>query len=104
MSRARHAADIHRYPRPVHRPRAHGHARPRRGRRRDDSDGYAEAWYLPDGEQHPRRLRDRGTWYDFFAGKAAANYGAAWGPGFATFQYPNANRASTSGITTTRWA
>ena len=31
-----------------------------------------------------------GTWYDFFAGKAAAGYGATWGPGFATFQYPNA--------------
>ena len=36
-----------------------------------------------------------GTWYDFFAGKAAANYGVTWGPGFATFQYPNDNRAST---------
>ena len=36
-----------------------------------------------------------GTWYDFFAGKALAGYGAAWGPGFATFHYPNDNRAST---------
>ena len=61
----------------------------------DESDGYAEAWYLPAAEQHPGRLRDEGTWYDFFAGKAAAGYGATWGPGFATFQYPNDNRAST---------
>ena len=28
-------------------------------------------------------------------GKVAATYGEMWGPGFATFQYPNHNRAST---------
>ena len=43
----------------------------------------------------PRATPTEGTWYHFFAGKAAAKYGATWGPGFATFQYPNANRAST---------
>ena len=49
----------------------------------------------------PRRTTSRpatrpeGTWYDFFAGKAAGAYGVAWGRGFATFQYPNENRAST---------
>jgi FtsP/CotA-like multicopper oxidase with cupredoxin domain len=61
----------------------------------DESDGYAEAWYLPAANNLPAGYADVGTWYDFFAGKAAANYGAAWGPGFATFQYPNLNRAST---------
>ena len=62
----------------------------------DDSDGYAEAWYLPNlGTNLPAGYADRGTWYNFFAGKAAANYGVTWGPGFATFQYPNANLAST---------
>jgi spore coat protein A, manganese oxidase len=62
----------------------------------DESDGYAEAWYLPDlGANLPAGYADRGTWYDFFADKAADGYGATWGPGFATFQYPNANRAST---------
>jgi FtsP/CotA-like multicopper oxidase with cupredoxin domain len=61
----------------------------------DESDGYAEAWYLPAAANIPAGYADRGTWYDFFAGKAAAGYGATWGPGFATFQYPNANRAST---------
>jgi FtsP/CotA-like multicopper oxidase with cupredoxin domain len=62
----------------------------------DDSDGYAEAWYLPDlGENLPTGYADRGTWYDFFAGKASANYGTTWGPGYATFQYPNSQRAST---------
>jgi spore coat protein A len=61
----------------------------------DDSDGYAEAWYLPAADNIPDGYATEGTWYDFFAGKAAAAYGVSWGPGFATFQYPNANRAST---------
>jgi FtsP/CotA-like multicopper oxidase with cupredoxin domain len=61
----------------------------------DDSDGYAEAWYLPDAGNIPEGFATVGTWYDFFAGKAATSYGVAWGPGFATFQYPNENRAST---------
>jgi spore coat protein A len=61
----------------------------------DESDGYAEAWYLPAAKNIPAGYATDGTWYDFFAGKAQARYGATWGPGFATFQYPNANRAST---------
>jgi spore coat protein A, manganese oxidase len=61
----------------------------------DESDGYAEAWYLPAADDIPAGYATEGTWYDFFAGKAAASYGAAWGPGYATFQYPNLNRAST---------
>ncbi|MCU0252735.1 MAG: multicopper oxidase [Vicinamibacterales bacterium] len=61
----------------------------------DESDGYAEAWYLPNlGANLAAGFADRGTWYDFFAGKAAAKFGATWGPGFATFQYPNLGRAS----------
>ncbi|HJS30045.1 MAG TPA: multicopper oxidase domain-containing protein [Anaerolineales bacterium] len=61
----------------------------------DESDGYAEAWYLPVAANIPASYATKGTWYDFFAGKALASYGEAWGPGYATFQYPNANRAST---------
>jgi spore coat protein A, manganese oxidase len=61
----------------------------------DESDGYAEAWYLPAANNIPAGYANVGTWYDFFKGKAAARYGATWGPGFATFQYPNENRAST---------
>jgi FtsP/CotA-like multicopper oxidase with cupredoxin domain len=61
----------------------------------DESDGYAEAWYLPDADDIPGGYADEGTWYDYFAGKAQSKYGATWGPGFATFQYPNKNRAST---------
>jgi len=61
----------------------------------DESDGYAEAWYLPAANDIPGGYATEGTWYNFFAGKAAANFGAVWGAGFATFEYPNMNRAST---------
>jgi FtsP/CotA-like multicopper oxidase with cupredoxin domain len=61
----------------------------------DDSDGYAEAWYLPAAGNVPAEYATEGTWYDFFKAKAEASYGAAWGPGYAVFQYPNDNRAST---------
>jgi FtsP/CotA-like multicopper oxidase with cupredoxin domain len=61
----------------------------------DESDGYAEAWYLPDANDIPAGYADRGTWYDFFASKAEEKFGTSWGPGYAIFQYPNANRAST---------
>ncbi|NTV37738.1 MAG: multicopper oxidase domain-containing protein, partial [Anaerolineales bacterium] len=61
----------------------------------DESDGYAEAWYLPAAANIPPEYATVGTWYDTFAAKAAGKFATAWGPGFATFQYPNANRAST---------
>ena len=61
----------------------------------DESDGYAEAWYLPAANDIPGGYATEGTWYDFFAGKAATNWGATWGAGYATFMYPNDNRAST---------
>ncbi len=61
----------------------------------DESDGYAEAWYLPNACDIPEGYATEGTWYDFFARKARANFRATWGSGYATFQYPNENRAST---------
>ncbi len=61
----------------------------------DESDGYAEAWYLPVANDIPGGFATEGTWYNYFKGKAFQRYGASWGPGFATFQYPNKNRAST---------
>jgi len=61
----------------------------------DESDGYPEAWYLPAADNIPNGYATEGTWYNYFAGKAAARYGATWGPGYAIFQYPNLNRAST---------
>jgi FtsP/CotA-like multicopper oxidase with cupredoxin domain len=61
----------------------------------DESDGYPEAWFLPAADDIDPAFATEGTWYNYFAGKAAAGFGATWGPGFATFQYPNDNRACT---------
>jgi len=61
----------------------------------DESDGYPEAWFLPEAGNIPTGYAKEGTWYDFFKAKASQNFGVTWGPGFATFQYPNHNRAST---------
>ena len=46
--------------RDVQRPGADRDARSRRGGVGDESDGYAEAWYLPDAKNIPAGLRDRG--------------------------------------------
>jgi FtsP/CotA-like multicopper oxidase with cupredoxin domain len=61
----------------------------------DESDGYAEAWFLPAAKNLPAGYATEGTWYGFFASKAARNFGVAWGRGFAVFQYPNDQREST---------
>jgi spore coat protein A len=61
----------------------------------DESDGYAEAWYLPAADDVPAGYATEGTWWNFFAGKAADRYGTTWAPGEATYQYPNLGRAST---------
>jgi FtsP/CotA-like multicopper oxidase with cupredoxin domain len=60
----------------------------------DESDGYAEAWFLPEATNIPAGHATEGTWYEFFADKAANKFGVTWGPGYATFQYPNLGRAS----------
>ena len=62
----------------------------------DDSDGYAEAWYLPAAGNIPDGYATKGTWFDFFEQKAVASYEGltGWGDGYATFQYPNLGRAS----------
>jgi len=62
----------------------------------DWSDGYAEAWYLPDAVNIPGGYAKHGTWYDFFKSKAAQAGIVAWGPGSATFRYPNSQRPSTA--------
>ena len=61
----------------------------------DESDGYAEGWFLPDARDIPAGYAREGTWYDFFASKFEDRFGEAWGPGYAITQYPNPNRAQT---------
>jgi FtsP/CotA-like multicopper oxidase with cupredoxin domain len=57
----------------------------------EESDGFPEAWFLPDARDIPADYATVGSWYDYLAAKAAA----PWGPGFATLQYPNLNDACT---------
>ena len=61
----------------------------------DESDGYAEAWFLPAAGNIPAGYATEGTWHNFFRNKAFQKFGATWGPGFSTFQYPNDQREST---------
>jgi FtsP/CotA-like multicopper oxidase with cupredoxin domain len=66
----------------------------------DESDGYAEAWYLPVAGGIDPSFATVGTWYDFFRDKASARGfvapgTTAWEPGTAVFQYPGNLRAST---------
>jgi spore coat protein A len=62
----------------------------------DESDGYPEAWYLPDANNMPGYINfTTGTWYDTFKDQAEANYGQVWDPGTAVYQYPNDQRATT---------
>jgi len=58
----------------------------------EDSDGYAEAWYLPaQAAMDPNIQYATGTFFDYFNTK----YGHGWKPGTATFKYPNDQPATT---------
>ena len=54
----------------------------------DESDGYAEAWYLPAADNIPAGYATEGTWYDFFAGKAAAQLRRDLGAGVRHLPVP----------------
>lgn len=59
----------------------------------DYSDGYSEAWYLPDARNIPAGFAREGSFYDYF--RAKSPLGDRWGPGNAVFEYPNDQRAGT---------
>jgi bilirubin oxidase len=61
----------------------------------DESDGYAEAWYLPVANDIPSGFATQGSWYETFKQEFLAEKGVAWAPGSATFQYPNDQAAAT---------
>jgi len=59
----------------------------------EESDGYAEAWYLPNANNIPGYVQfTTGTFFDYFNGKYPD---LDWGTGYATFAYPNDQRATT---------
>jgi bilirubin oxidase len=61
----------------------------------EESDGYPEAWFLPDAANLPAGFATSGSRYDTFKSQFFALTGQAWTPGTATFQYPNDQRATT---------
>ncbi|MGW1159773.1 multicopper oxidase family protein [Streptomyces sp. NPDC002519] len=65
------------------------------GRNTEESDGYPEAWYLPEAVDIPARYARVGSFYDVYKHKAEAAYAVTWAPGEAVFQYANEERAAT---------
>ncbi|MGA8045737.1 MAG: multicopper oxidase, partial [Dermatophilaceae bacterium] len=61
----------------------------------DESDGYTEAWYLPDATDIPDGYAHHGWWFKYFRSVAKSKFGVRWQKGEVTFQYPNDNPAST---------
>ncbi|HZO85924.1 MAG TPA: multicopper oxidase [Verrucomicrobiae bacterium] len=58
-----------------------------------ESDGFGEAWYLPNAIDIPAAYATTGTYYDIF--KTSSLLGSGWSPGSAVFEYPNDQRAAT---------
>ncbi|HYG98702.1 MAG TPA: multicopper oxidase [Terriglobales bacterium] len=61
----------------------------------DHSDGFAEAWYLPEARNVPSGFASVGSKYDGFKAAFEAAWGQAWTPGSSVFQYPNDQAATT---------
>lgn len=61
-----------------------------------ESDGYPEAWYLPNAADIPADIQyTTGSFYEAYRAEAEALFGQNWEPGTAVFQYPNDQRATT---------
>ncbi|HSD97420.1 MAG TPA: multicopper oxidase domain-containing protein [Sulfuricaulis sp.] len=65
------------------------------GHSSQESDGYAEAWYLPAADNIPAGYATDGTWYDTFKAQFQNQTNVTWQPGSAVFQYANDQRAAT---------
>ncbi len=65
------------------------------GHNAEESDGYAEAWYVPHANNIPAGYARIGSFYEEFKAKFEAKWHQAWAPGTAVFQYQNDQRAST---------
>lgn len=60
-----------------------------------ESDGYTEAWYLPNAVDIPKGFATEGSYHDYFKNIFRGKFARNWQPGTATFQYENDQRAST---------
>ena len=51
------------------------------GHSAQESDGYAEAWFLPAANNIPGGFATEGTQYDFFKGEFQKKFGVTWETG-----------------------
>jgi len=58
-----------------------------------ESDGYPEAWFLPNANNIPSGYAAVGSFYDRF--RQSSSLGGAWTRGSAVFEYPNEQPATT---------
>jgi bilirubin oxidase len=65
------------------------------GHTTQESDGYPEAWYLPDAANLPNGFAPVGSHYEANRAAFEATTGETWEPGSAVFQYANDQPAST---------
>ena len=65
------------------------------GHSREESDGYAEAWYLPAAGNISAGLATVGSFYEEFRATFESRFGQVWEPGSAVFQYDNDQPATT---------
>lgn len=65
------------------------------GKTDQQSDGYPEAWYLPNARNIPAGYARDGTYYEPYKAMFAAQTGRAWRRGAAVFEYGNDQRATT---------
>jgi spore coat protein A, manganese oxidase len=65
------------------------------GHSSEESDGYAEAWYLPAANNIPAGFARVGSFYETFRSKAEAQLRQPWTDGTAVFEYDNDQRAAT---------
>ena len=61
----------------------------------EESDGFAEAWYLPAAKNIPPGYSREGSLYSTFKAKFQSKWGQEWKPGTAVFQYANDQPAAT---------
>ncbi|GAB4250691.1 MAG: multicopper oxidase domain-containing protein [Thermoleophilia bacterium] len=60
----------------------------------EESDGYPEAWYLPNANNLPEGYATGGRLFEAFKADGELST-SVWEPGSAVFQYPNDQRATT---------
>jgi FtsP/CotA-like multicopper oxidase with cupredoxin domain len=65
------------------------------GRNHEESDGFPEAWYLPDARDIPAHYARVGSRYRKFKAIFEERHRQAWKPGTAVFQYDNDQPALT---------